>query len=130
MSEPTQMIEQMKAAGKLKALPIKTTDKRTGALIAVDGTELCEFWANDSTWVPAGGLENGTVRYLGSSTHAGHIELKALYVMCDGIWYNILTGKPDKAVAPLASPMLGTGRQVRAEGPFSFGSVSRGKERR
>lgn len=110
MSEPTQVIEQMKGAGKLKALPIKTTDKCTGALVAADGTEFVEFWANDGTWVPAGDLADGTVRYLGSSTHAGHIELKALYVMCGGAWYNILTGKQERAATPLAAPMLGMTR--------------------
>lgn len=107
MTDPAEIIVQLKNAGKLKALPIVRTDKRTGALVAADGTELVEFWTNDGTWVPTGYLTDGSVRYLGSSTHAGHIELKALYVMCDGIWYNILTGRPDEAVAPLAAPMLG-----------------------
>jgi len=107
---PVDIIEQLKRDGKLKALPIKTTDKRTGALVAYDGTELCEFWANDSTWVPEGELGDGAVRYLGSATHAGHIELKALYVQFGGTWYNILTGKPDKAACPLAAPMLGAAR--------------------
>ncbi len=110
MSESAQLIERLKAAGRLKALPIETTDKRTGALVAHDGMELCEYWANDGTWVPVGDLADGSVRYLGSSTHAGHIELKALYVMFDSVWYNILTGKPDKAVSPPAAPMLGTGK--------------------
>ena len=106
MPEPVETIALAKDAGKLKALPIV----RTGALIAADGTELVEFWANDGTWVPAGDLTDGSIRYLGSSTHAGHIELKALYVMCGGVWYNILTGRPDETVAPLAAPMLGMAR--------------------
>ena len=110
MSDPVEIIAQLKNAGKLKALPIVRTDKRTGTLVGVDDTELVEFWANDGTWVPAGDLADGSVRYLGSSTHAGHIELKALYVMFDSVWYNILTGKPDKAVSPPAAPMLGTGK--------------------
>ena len=109
MTRPVDTIERLKRDGKLKALPIKTTDKRTGALVAYDGTEFCEFWANDSTWVPEGELHDGVVRYLGSASHAGHIELKALYVMLGGTWYNILTGKPDKAAPPLATPRLGVG---------------------
>jgi hypothetical protein len=110
MLEPAETIAQAKDAGMLKALPIVRTDKHTGALVAADGTELVEFWANDGTWVPVGALTDGSIRYLGSSTHAGHIELKALYVMCGGVWYNILTGRPDETVAPLAAPMLGMAR--------------------
>lgn len=107
MSDPAEIIVQLKDAGKLKALPIASTNKSTGALAAADGSEFVEFWANDGTWIPVGALTDGSIRYLGSSTHAGHIELKALYVMCDDAWYNILTGKQDKAVSPLAAPMLG-----------------------
>lgn len=97
----------MKREGRLKALPIVHTNKHTGALVAADGVELIEYWANDGTWVPVGDWHDGTVRYLGSASHAGHIELKALYVMCAGEWHNILTGRPDCVALPLAAPMLG-----------------------
>lgn len=107
MSKPAEIIEEAKRNGRLKALPIMSTNKRTGALVGADGTELCEYWANDSTWVPVGELHDGSVRYLGSASHAGHIELKALYVLCGKDWYNILTGKPAKPLKPLAAPMLG-----------------------
>ena len=90
MGNPERLITDLLGSGKLKALPIVRTDKRAGTLIAMDGTELAEFWANDGTWVPVGKLCDGAVRYLGSSTHAGHIEFKALYVLCDGAWHSII----------------------------------------
>lgn len=88
-----QVIEKLRAAGKLKALPIGSTNKQSGFIYAADGTELHEYGANDGTWIPVGPVVDGTIRYLGSATHAGHIELKSLYVSVRGQWINILNGK-------------------------------------
>lgn len=107
MDEPAKVIESLRAAGALKALPIVRTDKRTGALVAADGRELREFEANDGTWVPVGELRDGCVRYLGSASHAGHIELKALYVLVGGAWYSIISGRTERSASRLAPPMLG-----------------------
>ena len=87
------LIQEMKKAGKLKALPIVSTNKQTGCIYAADGMELCEYWAKDGTWVPASPVSDGSIRYLGSASHAGHIELKCLYVSVRGQWINILNGE-------------------------------------
>lgn len=93
-SEKAQdIIVDLRTHNRLKALPIERTDKARGTLIAADGTELREYGASGSgTWVVLGELGDGSVRYLGSATHAGHIELKALAVLVDGEWHNIFTG--------------------------------------
>ncbi len=111
------VIRDLRNAGKLRALPIVRTNKKTGALVAADGTELCEYghpgsgrWVRvddaDAAGVPNGegasavagtdGTPDGAVLYLGSATHAGHIELKALCVSVDGTWYNIISGLPQQ----------------------------------
>ena len=38
---------------------------------------------------------------MGSASHAGKIEFKALYVLTEGLWHNILTGK---ACEPVETP--------------------------
>lgn len=87
------LIRDMRNAGKLKALPITATDKKTGTLKGADGTELREYGMPGSgRWVPIGELSDGAIMYLGSASHAGHIELKALCVFAGGAWYNIITG--------------------------------------
>lgn len=92
------IIIDLRTHNRLKALPIQGVDKRKGTLIAADGTELREYGGSGSgRWVAVGSLKSGAICYLGSATHAGHIELKALAVLVDGEWYNILT----KEVEPL-----------------------------
>ncbi len=96
------LIRDLRNAGKLRALPIVRTSKKTGALIAADGSELCEYGQPGSgRWVRvdaegADGVPDGTILYLGSATHAGHIELKALCVSVTGTWYNIISGLPQQ----------------------------------
>lgn len=107
MDESASVIERLRASGALKALPIVRTDKGTGALIGADGTELREYEANDGTWVRIGRLRTGAIRYLGSASHAGHIELKALYALVGDTWYNVVSGRPEKRGTRLAPPMLG-----------------------
>lgn len=74
-----------------QALPIKKIDWNTLTITAIDGTELREYGC-DGTWVPIGALKDGDIRYLGSATHGGHIELKAMFRLIDGKWVNLLTG--------------------------------------
>ncbi len=57
-----------------------------------DGAVMVPY-GNDGTWVVDKPVEEGDVRYLGSATHGGKIEFKALYVFAEGAWHNILTGK-------------------------------------
>ena len=91
-----ELIRDLRNKGKLRALPITGTDKETGALIASDGTQLREFGkAGSGRWVRLGEQEEGSILYLGSASHAGHIELKALCVMVEGRWHNVITGLPE-----------------------------------
>lgn len=96
------VIRDLRNGGKLRALPIARTNKETGALIAADGSELCEYGQSGSgRWVridaeDADGISDGTILYLGSATHAGHVELKALCVSVAGTWYNIISGLPQQ----------------------------------
>lgn len=95
----------MKTAGKAKsdhprALPIKNINWNTLTITAVDGTEFRQYGC-DGTWVPVGTLNDGVIRYLGSATHGGHIELKAMFKLIDGNWINLLTGascKPEETL--------------------------------
>lgn len=114
MGDPVNMVERLRAAGVLRALPIVRTDKRTGALIAANGAELREYEANDGTWVSVGPVRTGSIRYLGSASHAGHIELKALYVLVGDTWYNVVSGRPEKRGTRLAPPMLGVSGEEAA----------------
>lgn len=96
------LIRDLRNQGKLRALPIVATNKKTGSLIAADGAELCEYDRPGSgRWVrqndlSASGMADGSILYLGSASHAGHIELKALCVFVDGSWYNIISGLPQR----------------------------------
>ncbi len=87
-----EVIERMRAEGKLSALPIGPVDWIDGSVRAFDGRVLVPY-GSDGTWVEAKPLEEGDVRYLGSASHAGRIEFKSLYVFVDGLWRNILNGK-------------------------------------
>lgn len=85
------VVEAMKAAGKLKALPIGPVNWNDMTVLTFDGTVMRPYGA-DGTWVVDKPLEEGDVRYLGSASHAGKIEFKALYVFAEGLWHNILNG--------------------------------------
>lgn len=95
---------------RASALPIRGVDWDDLTLTACDGTVLRPYGC-DGTWVPAGDLREGTVRYLGSATHGGHIELKALYRLEGGQWRNVLTGR----IAPARErgPMFKVGAAPR-----------------
>lgn len=98
-SEASGLIRDLRNQGRLQALPIRSTDEARGILIAEDGTELREYGISGSgRWVQAGPLDDGTIRYLGSASHAGHIELKALWVLYQGSWFNIITESPEDSV--------------------------------
>ncbi len=89
-------------SGSCKALPIGSIDWESQTIVAEDGMVLRPYGA-DGTWVPEDALKEGVVRYLGSATHGGHIELKALYILHQGEWENLITGArtPLKETMPL-----------------------------
>jgi len=89
-----QIIEELHKAGKLKALPIVSVDEEIMTLYSNTGMELKEYGLS-GTWISTGKLHDGSIRYLGSASHAGHIELKALYVMAQNRWYNIVSGESE-----------------------------------
>ncbi len=57
-----------------------------------DGREFVEL--SDGTWIERGQVGEGSVRYWGGGCHGGQINLTPLYVLHDGCWENIRTGKP------------------------------------
>ncbi len=97
MGHADAVIERLRAEGRLSALPIGPVNWDDGTVRAFDGTAYRPY-GSDGTWVAAGPLEDGAVRYLGSASHAGKIEFKALYVLVEGQWHNILTGKASEPV--------------------------------
>lgn len=90
--------------GGPKALPIDAIDWNELTITAADGTILRPY-GSDGTWIAQGPLVEGAIRYLGSATHGGHIELKALYVLRRGSWINLISGD----IAPLEerAPLYG-----------------------
>ena len=85
------IIEELKSQGALKALAIVSSHVASGSLLASDGSELYEYGGFGSgRWVRKGDLHDGSVLYLGSATHAGHIELKAYAVLIDGSWHSAI----------------------------------------
>ena len=58
-------------------------------LRGVDGNRYTEVDSN--IWMAVGG--EGIVAYVGTSRHGGHMVLRPLYVMIDGMWRNLITGK-------------------------------------
>lgn len=93
VSASRNTIDALRETQALKALPIVGVDKEKRTLFAANGMEMREYGTYGSgTWVETGQLQEGAIRYLGSSTHAGHIELKALYVLVENEWHNIVSG--------------------------------------
>jgi len=89
-----QVIEELREAGKLKALPIIRVNEERKTLYSNTNMELKEYGLS-GTWISTGELQDGSIRYLGSASHAGHIELKALYVMIQDRWYSIISGESE-----------------------------------
>ena len=90
----TRVIEELKEAGMLKALPIIRVNEQRKTLYSNTDREFKEYGLS-GTWISTGELQDGSIRYLGSASHAGHIELKALYVMVQGRWYSIVSGESE-----------------------------------
>lgn len=91
-TDPSAVIERLRAEGKLSALPIGPVNWDDMTVMDFNG-RIFQPYGTDGTWVEAKPLEEGTIRYLGSASHAGKIEFKSLYVLIDGLWHNILNGK-------------------------------------
>lgn len=108
MADAAAVIERLRAEGRLRALPIGPVNWDDGTVRAFDGT-VYRPYGSDGTWVAMGPLGEGSVRYLGSASHAGKIEFKALYVFVEGLWHNILTGKASEPVE--APPVFAAGKE-------------------
>ena len=87
-----QTIAKLRAEGKLSALPIGPVDWNDMTVKSFDGRAFRSY-GSDGTWVEAKALKDGDIRYLGSASHAGKIEFKALYVLIGGNWHNIINGQ-------------------------------------
>lgn len=105
-----EIFENLKKTNKLSALPIGPVDWKSMTIKSFDG-RVFRAYGTDGTWVENKPLQDGDIRYLGSASHAGKIELKALYVLFDNEWHNILTGE--------TSPF------VVFRDPLSCGSISK-----
>ncbi len=86
-----EMIMRLRAEGKLSALPIGPVNWADMTVRSIDGRTFRAYGIS-GTWVEAKPYEEGDIRYLGSASHAGKIEFKALFVLIDGCWHNILNG--------------------------------------
>ena len=104
MDRAAAVIARLKTDGRLSALPIGPVDWNTMTVSSFDGTVMVPY-GSDGTWVADKPIEEGDVRYLGSASHAGKIEFKALYVFAEGAWHNILSGKACGAPGTAAASM-------------------------
>ncbi|WP_251213085.1 hypothetical protein [Adlercreutzia murintestinalis] len=90
MSGAISLIDELRVQGKLRALPIVSADASCAMLLAADGSQLFEYGGFGSgRWIRTGELCDGSILYLGSATHAGHIELKAFSVLIGGVWHRV-----------------------------------------
>lgn len=71
---------------------IERVDYQFMTLFDAQGNEYYEL--PDSTWTIIGQPHEGSVRYWGSGSHAGHINLFPLMYYTNGHWVNIRTGAP------------------------------------
>lgn len=73
---------------------IVASDKVNLTLLGEDGVTYCE--RPDCTWQPVGEADvEGAVRYQGTTHHDYGIHLKPVYVMRNGVWTHVFTGRPE-----------------------------------
>ena len=88
-------------------VPVCGMEELPLVLRGVDGNRYTEVDGN--IWMAIGG--EGSVAYVGTSRHGGHMVLRPLYVMVDGVWRNLITGKARSWDKPGCAPSCGTERQ-------------------
>ena len=66
---------------------ICSVDYACQILVGEDGREYREL--SDSSWIEIGPVREGSVRYWGSGSHAGHINLLPLAYYSDGEWVDV-----------------------------------------
>lgn len=76
---------------RAQTVHIYEVDYATGTLVDGEGRRYHE--QHDGTWLVEGAVHEGSVRYWGSGSHAGHINLCPMWVRERGAWRNIVTGK-------------------------------------
>lgn len=70
-------------------------DREAGLLVGVDGRSFREVATN--LWAPVDGVQD--LIYLGTGRHGAGITLKPLFMLIDGAWRNVTTGR----LAPLST---------------------------
>ena len=73
----------------IREVPVCGSDDMPLVLHGVDGNRYIEIDGN--VWMAVGG--EGTVAYVGTSRHGGHMVLRPLFAKVDGTWFNLVTGK-------------------------------------
>ena len=99
MTEAVDIVEAARSycerAG-IREVPVCGMEDMPLVLRGVDGNRYIEVDGN--VWMAVGG--EGTVAYVGTSRHGGHMALRPLYAKIDGTWVNLVTGKARNLEAP------------------------------
>ena len=90
-----------------REVPVCGMEDMPLVLRGVDGNRYIEVDGN--VWMAVGG--EGDVAYVGTSRHGGHMVLRPLYVMVDGMWRNLVTGKTRSWDAPGCASARGMEQQ-------------------
>ncbi len=90
----------------IREVPVCGMEDMPLVLRGVDGNWYTEIDGN--IWMAVGG--EGTVAYVGTSRHGGHMVLRPLYVRIDGTWRNLMTGKARSWDEPGCAPTHGAER--------------------
>ena len=88
-------------------VPVCGMDDAPLVLHGVDGNRYIEIDGN--VWMAVGG--EGSVAYVGTSRHGGHMVLRPLFVKVDDTWLNLVTGKVRNWDSPGCVPACGTEKQ-------------------
>ena len=88
-------------------VPVCDMEEMPLVLRGVDGNRYAEVDCN--IWMVIGG--EGDVAFVGTSRHGGHMVLRPLYVMVDGMWRNLMTGKARSWDMSGCAPARGTERK-------------------
>lgn len=81
-------------------VPVCGMEEMPLVLRGVDGNRYIEVDSN--VWMAVGG--KGSVAYVGTSRHGGHMVLRPLYAKIDGMWRNLITGKARNWESPGCAP--------------------------
>ncbi|MGI6216752.1 MAG: hypothetical protein ACOYIK_03970 [Coriobacteriales bacterium] len=76
------------------AVHVSRVDYESGILYDAQGCPYVEL--SDSTWIEMATVGEGSVRYWGSGSHSGHINLFPLWEFREGGWFNVVNGKREQ----------------------------------